>query len=259
MLVTGEITASEAVHCVLAVLRVETSDAVIEPYLKMAGDIAELWSPDAERAALTAAVAAVCRDLAGQRNRRQVALRAFARAAGDLDEIAWLREAAGDDVDLRWRALVREAALGGDTAGEADALLKRDTDPDAPLRALAVRAAIPDAQEKAAVWQALAVDRTVPVGSAGQVAAAFFSPGQDALLAPYGQRYLDLVPGLDRGGMLLAMVFTGRLFPRFGTDEAFLDRAEETAGKVAPVVRKTLREKADLLRRMLRSRANGSR
>jgi aminopeptidase N len=259
MLVTGELTASEAVHCVLAVLRVETSDAVLEPYLAMAGDIVQLWSPEAERAALAAAMAAVCRDLAGRRERRQVALRAFARVAGDLGDVAWLQAEAGDDVDLQWRALVRKAALGGETAAEAEALLERDTDPDAQTRALAVRAAVPDAGEKAAVWQALAVDRTVPIDSVGQVATAFFSPGQDALLAPYAQRYLDLVPGLDRGGMLVAMVFTGRLFPRFGAGEAFLDRAEETAGKVAPVVRKTLLEKADLLRRMLRSRANVSR
>ncbi len=259
MLVGGEITAREAAHCVLAVLRAETSDAVIEPYLTMAGNIAQLWSPEAERAALCAAVAAVCRDLAGQGDRRQVALRAFARVAGDLDEVAWLLAEAGDDVDLRWRALVRKAELGGQTADEVADLLARDPDPDAGPRALAVRAASPDAGEKAAVWQALAVDRTVRMGSFGQVATAFWAPGQDRVLAPYAGRYLDLVPGLDRGGMIMAMMFTGRLFPRFGVDEAFLDRAVEAAEKAAPVVGKTVREKADLVRRMLRSRANGSR
>ena len=256
MLVTGELTASEAVHCVLAVLRVETSDVVIEPYLAMAGDIAQLWSPDAERAALTAAVAAACRDLSGQPTRRQVALREFARVAGDLDEVAWLQAGSGDDVDLQWRALVRKAALGGETAAEVAGLLARDPDPDAKPRALTVRAAIPDAAEKAAVWQELAVDRTVRLGSFGQIATAFWAPGHDELLAPYAGRYLELVPGLDRGGMIMAMVFTSRLFPRFGVDEAFLDRAEEAAGQVVPVVRKTLLEKADLVRRMLRSRAN---
>ena len=57
--------------------------------------------------------------------------------------------------------------------------------------------------------------------------------------------------------MILAMVFTGRLFPRFAVDEAFLDRAERAAADTAPVVRKTLLEKADLVRRMLRSRGAG--
>ncbi|GAA3959018.1 aminopeptidase N [Actinoplanes auranticolor] len=259
MLITGELPARAAAHCVLDVLRVETSDAVIEPYLTMAGNIAELWAPEAERAELTAAVAAVCRELAGQGGRRQVALRAFARSAGDLDDVAWLQEQAGDDVDLRWHALVRKAELGAPTADEVDDLLKRDPDPDAQRRALAVRAAAPDPGEKAAVWQTLAVDRSVPVGSFGPVAAAFWLPGQDEVLAPYAEKYLELLPGLDRGGMILAMAYTGRLFPRFGVDEAFLDRAEEAAARVAPVVGKTLRERSDLVRRMLRSRANGSR
>ena len=259
MLVTGELTARDAVHCVLSVLRAETSDAVIEPYLTMAGTIAELWSPAAERAELTAAVAAFGRDLAGRPAHRRVALRAFARAAGDLADLAWLQEQAGDDVDLRWRALMRKAALGGETGEEVAGLLERDPDPDAKWRALVVRAAVPDAGEKAAVWQALAVDRTVPVAAFGQVAAAFWVPGQDGLLAPYADRYLELLPHLDRGGMIVAMAYSGRLFPRVGIDEAFLDRAEAAAAAVAPVVRKTLRERADLVRRMLRSRAHGSR
>ncbi len=257
MLITGEITAAEAAQAVPAVLAAETSEAVIEPYLTMAGDIAELWAPDRDRAAHAASVAAVCRDLARQDGRRQVALRAFARVAGDLDEVEWLQGQAGDDVDLQWRALVRKAELGGDTAGEVAGLLERDPDPDAGPRALAVRAAAPDAAAKAAVWQELAVNRAVPIGSFGAVATAFWRPGQDELLAPYAQRYVELLPGLDRGGMILAMVFTGRLFPRFAVDEALLDRAERAAADTAPVVRKTLLEKADLVRRMLRSRAAG--
>ncbi len=256
MLITGEVTAAEAAHGVLAVLRAETSDAVIEPYLTMAADVAELWAPDAERAGLTADVAALCRELAAQDGRRQVALRALARCAGDLDGVAWLQAEAGDDVDLQWRALVRKSELGGETAAEAARLLERDPDPDAKPRALAVRAAAPDADQKAAAWQALAVDRTVPVGAFGAVATAFWRPGQDELLAPYAGRYVELLPGLDRGGMILAMVVTGRLFPRFAVDEGFIDRAEQAAGASAPVVRKTLQEKADLVRRMLRSRGN---
>jgi aminopeptidase N len=258
MLITGELTAHAAAQGVLSVLRVETSDAVIEPYLTMVGNIANLWSPDAERPAIEAAVAAVCRELAGQESRRQVALRAFARVAGDLAEVAWLQEQAADDVDLHWRALGRKAELGGDTDDEVAALLDRDPDPDARPRAFAVRAARPDASEKAAVWEALTVERSVPLAAIAPVAGAFWRPGQDELLAPYAERYLDLLPGLDRGGMIPAMRYTGLLLPLFGVDESFLDRAEKVAEKTAPVVRKTLRERSDLVRRILRSRANGS-
>ena len=37
-------------------------------------------------------------------------------------------------------------------------------------------------------------------------ASPFWRPGQDELLAPYADRYLELLPGLHRGGMIPAMV-----------------------------------------------------
>jgi hypothetical protein len=55
--------------------------------------------------------------------------------------------------------------------------------------------------------------------------------------------------------MTPAMVFTSRLFPLFAVDEAYLERAERLASEAAPVVRRTMLERADLVRRMLRSRA----
>ncbi|MFV2122008.1 hypothetical protein ACE14D_27720 [Streptomyces sp. Act-28] len=50
------------------------------------------------------------------------------------------------------------------------------------------------------------------------------------------------------------MVHTGRLLPRFAIDDGFLDEALEAVGTAVPVVRKTLIERADVTRRMLRSR-----
>jgi aminopeptidase N len=258
MLTAGEATAAEAGKCLTAILTAETSDAVIEPYLTLAANISELWAPPGERAGLTAAVAAACRRLAAHPGRRQVALRGLARTAADADDLAWLRDQAGDDVDLRWRALVREAELGGDVASEAAVLLERDPDPDAWIRALTVRAALPDPATKAEVWQRLAVDRAVPVSSVGQVAAAFWRPAQEALLTPYAQRYLDLIPGLDQGGMVPAMVFTGQLFPSYAIDPTYIEKAQEASREAAPVVRTTLLERSDMIGRMLRARAASS-
>jgi aminopeptidase N len=254
MLTTGEATAVEVARCLTAVLARETSDSVIEPYLRLAGDAAELWAGDAVRAGLTAEVFAAGVTLAEHAGHRQVALRAQARTAGDLDTVAALQAEAGDDVDLRWRALVRKAQLGGDTGADVEQLLDRDPDPDARLRALAVRAGTPAADEKAAIWQLL-VDRAVPISASGLVAAAFWCPGQDDLLAPYAERYLELLPDLHHGGMIPAMVYTARLFPMFAIDEAFLVRAQAAAQQAAPVVRQTLLERSDKVRRMLRARA----
>jgi aminopeptidase N len=254
MLTTGEATAAEAGRCLTALLAAETSDAVIEPYLTLAADIAELWAPPTERTALSAAVAAVCLRLAEDPGRRQVALRGLARTATTGDGLALLRERAGADVDLHWRALVRDAELGGDVAAETELLLARDPDPDAWIRALTVRAALPDAATKAEVWQRLAVDRAVPVNSVGLVAAAFWRPGQDALLAPYAERYLEAIPKLHQGGMLHAMGYTHRLFPLHAIDPAYIERARQASREAVPVVRATLLERSDEVSRMLRAR-----
>ncbi|XVV15481.1 aminopeptidase N [Actinoplanes sp. CA-131856] len=252
MLTNGEATPAETVRCVASVLAVETADTVIEPYLRLAGDAAELWAGDTDRPALMAEFFALCARLAEQPARRQVALRGLARSAPDLDAVAMLQS--GADPDLQWRLLTRKAELGGDTRAEVEELLKNDPDPDASHRALAVRAARPDEAEKSAMWQMLAVDRAVPISAMRIVTTAFWRPGQDELLSPYGDSYLSLLPTFARGGMIPSMVYAGRLLPRFGTSAGFLTRAEQAAAEVAPVVRQTVLEYADEVRRMLRAR-----
>ncbi|MDX6236063.1 MAG: hypothetical protein QOG10_878, partial [Kribbellaceae bacterium] len=58
-----------------------------------------------------------------------------------------------------------------------------------------------------------------------------------------------------RGGMIPAMVFTNRLFPPFAIDQAFIEKAQESAQQAPPVVRNTLLERADIVSRMLHSRS----
>ncbi len=251
MLITGEATAGEVVSCLTGVLAVETSESLIEPHLNRAADVAVLWSPAAEREALMAEVAAICRRLAEDARTRQVALRGFAKTSADID---WLQDQAGDDVDLQWRALVRKAQLGGDTAAEAEALLARDPDPEAWVSRLTVRAATPDAAEKQAVWQRLVTERAVPLGSVHAVTTAFWSAGQDELLKPYVEAYLALVPGIHEGGMMPAMSYTKLLFPLFGITASYVDTAKSLVADAVPVVRAGLLERADLVTRMLRSR-----
>ena len=258
MLVNGDATAVQAGRCVTAVLAAETSDAVIEPYLTLAADIAELWAPPAERPGLTAAVAETCRRLGQDPGRRRVALRGLARTATGPDDLAWLRAQAEGDVDLQWRVLVREAELGADTASRVAALLERDPDPDARMRALAVTAAAPDAGAKAEIWRKLVLDREVPVHVVRPLMDAFWRPGQDAVLAPYAELYLEALPALHHGGMIPAMGLTGRLFPQYAIDAAYIDRAQRAARDAVPVVRAILLERSDKVRRMLRSRGRSA-
>ena len=245
-LITGEGTAAAAVRFVADVVRIETSGVVIERYLRLAADIAELWAPDSVRAELAAEVADVARALAEDPDHRLVALRTLARVGDPV--------APPDDVDLRWRALVRRAELGADVTGDVQRLLEQDPDPESWVRALIVRAASPDADDKAAAWQRWAVDRTVPIGSVKEVGAAFWRPGQHDVLAPYTDRFVELLPELDRGGMVNGMEYGVWLFPQFGIEAADLPRVIAAAESAAPIVLKTVIERADVVQRMLQSR-----
>ncbi|MEV6410197.1 aminopeptidase N [Kribbella sp. NPDC051718] len=255
MLITGEATAAEAVRCLTGVVRVETSESLVEPHLNRAVDGALLWSSETVRDELAAEVAATCRALAGNPRVRKVALRGFARTAADLDSVGWLQSEAGDDVDLQWRALVRKAQLKADTTAEVKALLARDQDPEAWVSELTVRAAIPEQGEKQAVWDRLVNEQDVPLGSLHQVTAAFWSPGQDELLKPFAAKFLELVPEISNWGQMAATTYTRVLIPVFGVDNTFAPKIQALAADAEPVVRANLLEKTDLLTRMLRARA----
>lgn len=255
MLTAGEARPAEVVGVLTGVLRTETTDACLEPYLALALAAVDMWAPAAEREALAADLADACRTLAETPARRQVALRGLARTA-PLEEVRRLLADNEDDVDLQWRLLQRQATLGGDVDDDAvRRLVDRDPDPESWVRALAVRASTPTAEDKEAAWQAVAVDRSVPISSVAEVTTAFWSQAHVEVLAPYAERYLALLPQLDAGGMIPAMVNARRLFPPFGIDEDYLARALAAGADAAPVVRSRLAERADEVRRMLVARA----
>jgi aminopeptidase N len=257
MLLTADVSAEEFVGCVTGVLPVETTDSVVEPFLQLAVSAAEQWSPDAVRDELRSSVADVCLALASTPSRRLAALRALARTATAPHQLDALRAAAGDDLDLRWRTLVRLAELGDYDQAAVDGLVGRDPNPDAWVRALAVRAAQPDQAAKLQVWEAVVDKLEVPMGMLREVATAFWRPGQDELLAPFADRFRDALPSRGDAGWIVGMSITRSMFPLYAVDPAFVDAvtASADADGVTPVVRKCVLEKTDQLRRMLVSRA----
>ena len=74
---------------------------------------------------------------------------------------------------------------------------------------------------------------------------AFWQRSQEAVLAPYAERYLQALRDLGSGGMIPAMATSAALFPVVGADAAYLDRLAEAARapEVNPVVRRTVVER----------------
>jgi aminopeptidase N len=255
----GLVPAADVVRYAVQALRTEDEPAVRDALLSTMVD-GTLWWTGTGRDALGQEVS---RDLldqleggpsldgAGRKGLLDSAIRLG--GPGELDRAEPLLEG---DVDLRWGLLTRRSALGAHDPGALEALLREDPDPDGGARAVAVRAARPDAAAKAEVWEQAVVLREVPQTASRQVGLGFWQPGQDDLVAPYAQDFLDRLPGLAADGMLTTMTFVSSFFPRSGIGADFPDRAEAAAGAegVPPIASSMVRERSDVLRRMLSAR-----
>ena len=258
LLAHGETTTADYVRVATTAVRDEHEAAVAEVVLRQLVSAVERWAPADRRRELTARVAAVAVELAARAPLRDLALRALARTATSDAELEAVRAQAGDDVELAWLLLTRQAELGRYDEGAVAELRRRDPDPDSAFQALTVRAAVPEAAAKDEVWQAVFEARSVPPDRILDLGPAFWRPGQEWLLADYVRRYLDALPRLE-GGMM-SMMATGRAFFPVTVDDPAEVRDLEAAAsddQLSPVLRRGLTEGIDGLRRMLRARGAG--
>ena len=256
MLLDGELAAGDLFDCVLDVLNREKSPAVVEAFLNVALEIAQRWVPGDRISSSLERLADTAAALADDPDQTTPALRTLAASGSSPEHLARLAEAARDDVDLAWRLATRLAALGRYDEGEVEALLARDPDPDAGVRALAVRTARPQTEAKDEAWAELFEKRNIPGGPMlGAMIRAFWQPQQGDVLLPFADRFLDEIPGLAGGGMLAVFGLMFGMFPQVG-DEAFVQRAQDMASdpECDPTVRAALLIGTDTLARMERSR-----
>ena len=257
MLMKAETRAADVVGTLSRALVTETSPIVVESFLALATRAAEQWAPLDEVPGLVAEVASTAAGLTAQQEFRQPALRTLAATATTDAHFATLRGPAETDRDLAWRVLARRAELGDYDEAAVTSLQDADLDPEAWVRALGVRAARPDEASKDEAWQAMLVDRKVPAGTPlVQMGGLFWRPTQADLLKPYTDRYLDLLPALSGGGLLMAGSLIRAMFPLAVADQDFLDRAlkiAETPG-AHPAVRQNLLIGIDTVTRILAAR-----
>jgi len=258
MLYDGELTAERFVDCAVGVLARETADSVIEPLLGRVVQAADHWAPRAARPVLLARVADLCLSLADDPGRRQAALRGLAQSATTPEQLTALAGHATEP-DLQWRRLTRLAELDALDESDLERLLVEDPNPDAWINACQVQAALPAADAKERAWQSVVVDRKIPPGVLGLVGRSFWRPGQDDLLAPYAERFLESLPLLGDAGMLWALSLSGGFYPAVGGDDGFVERLEEAAegDEVSPLVRQSVRTLNDRRRRREAARRAG--
>lgn len=188
------------------------------------------------------------------------AFRAAVKSA-DLDTLrGWLDAVPAGidaDLDIRWRMLVRLAALGGTDADALDAELAADPTGLARVEHTRARASLPTAEAKVFGWARFTGEVSASNYEIEAAGLGLWTAGQEELTIPYVDRYLAAVPGLAgvHSGWVLGEA-TEAFFPITVLDPGLVERAwalSDVPG-LEPAVRRRLRDVTDRLRRMVAAR-----
>jgi aminopeptidase N len=161
------------------------------------------------------------------------------------------------DTELRWGLLCRLAVMGRAGDAEIDAELSRDATDAGRRHAAACRAAIGDAEHKAAAWRLVTESTELGLEDAVGVAHAFNVPEHADQLRPYVEKYFQALPEIwaSRGGML--RILLGRdLFPYAAASPELLRRVDEFLGQpnLDPALARAAAEGRDVAEKALRAR-----
>ncbi|MDJ0340111.1 aminopeptidase N [Streptomyces sp. H10-C2] len=163
------------------------------------------------------------------------------------------------DQELRWSFLEPLAAAGeADEAAIADELARDDTASGRrhQVRCLAAR---PSAEVKAQVWASVVESDILSNALVEASIAGFDQPGQEALLAPYADRYFAVIDRIwSERSIEIGMAIVRGLFPRYRAGQETVDAAGawlDAHADAAPALRRLVLEARDDLSRALRAQA----
>jgi aminopeptidase N len=162
------------------------------------------------------------------------------------------------DTELRWHIVQALASVG---VPETDALVEaekaRDPTDLGARHAAAALAARPSEEAKRRAWDLVLEDRSLTLAMAGAIMRGFQQPGQEDLLEPYGQRYVDELDRVwEERDLEFALEFGEQLFPRWVVEERTIELIEGALGREAlpGPLRRLLLEGKDRLQRAIRAR-----
>ena len=241
----GEMTAADYVELVLRGVGVETDLTAVNALLLQARTAIDYYAPRADRRALadrfTAGLVRLLKAAEAGSDHQLSIVRALALSINDDAGAAVLRawldgeevpEGLAVDADLRWRLLTELARVGGAGEAEIAAEAARDATATGAEKAAGARSASLDADAKAAAWAA-ATELDTPNETHFQVCAQFWQLDQDEVLAPYADRYLEVVDAIgsqqgrwETASTTIRQHVLGLLFPRPLADRAFIAKLD---------------------------------
>ncbi|WP_205475003.1 aminopeptidase N [Nocardioides sp. SYSU D00038] len=271
----AEMTAHQFVALVLSGLGSETDAFGVSRLPAYAAQAVHQYSAPERRAALRTTweqgVRALLHDAAPGSDHQLSFARAFAAAAHSdaaLDELEALLDGSlvldglAVDADLRW-TLVGSLARNGraDAARIADEL-SRDNTISGQEHAASALALRPLAEAKAQAWQDAVVRDDVPNETQRSIVTSFQVPGQDDVLEPYVERYLEVADTLwEEKGTQRASTVLEYMFPKQLASEALLARVDAwlESSPANPAAKRYVREGRDDVARALRAQARDAR
>jgi aminopeptidase N len=266
----GELPAWRFVELVRANVASESEIGVLQRLLLRAASAAERYADPAHRPQLLAQLTRAARgqlEAAVPGSDQQLAwARHWATTAkADAEQLADLRrvldgeltiDGLAVDTDLRWHLLTGLTQAGEAGDAEVDAELERDPTDLGQRQALTARAAQPTTAAKEAAWERLTRDTSLSHTLSRQLWSGFSQLDQEAVLAPYADRYFEVLDEVwtDRS-LDWAIEFSTHTFPHHAASDALLARVDERLGTDLPrPLRRVLLEQRDTLVRTLAAR-----
>jgi len=194
------------------------------------------------------------------------AVQAFAGAVLDADQLATIagwRDGSAPlpgltvDTDLSWTLLGALVAHGAAGAAAIDAAAAADPTASGERSATQLRALVPKAENKAAVWERLIGDDGIANALQSAAISGFAHPAQAELLAPFVEKYFAEIDGVwERRSIEVAQKVVVGLYPRWATDERTVALAGTWAeGEHPSALRRLVSEGKAGTERALRARA----
>jgi aminopeptidase N len=261
----ADMTASDFVTLVLANIATETDAFGVRALPNYAAAAVNIYSHPSRRKELRARWESGVHDLllaaeAGSDHQLTFA-RAYAaaarsdRAVADLTGLldgSFVVEGLDVDTDLRWAMVIGLARAGAADEGRIDEELERDRTISGQEYAAAARASRPDADAKARAWRDLVANPDTPNETHRSIAASFMRHGQEDLLEPYVEKYLEAADDIwERLGTHMASNTLEGAFPVPMGSPALVERLDRWLddSPANPAAKRYVREgRADVVR-----------
>ncbi|MFF8671780.1 aminopeptidase N [Streptomyces sp. NPDC015242] len=244
----AELAARDYLSLVLSGIGKESDIGVVQSLQRQVKLAIDLYADPAARETLLArwtdATLAHLRSAAPGGDHQLAWARAFAATARTPEQLDLLEalldgsqtiEGLVVDTELRWSFVQRLAAVGRFDEAEIAAEYDRDRTAAGERHAATARAARPTAEAKAEAWASVVDSDKLPNAVQEAVIGGFVQTDQRELLAPYTERYFEVVKGIweSRSHEMAQQIAVG-LYPTVQVSQETLDRTDAWLASAEP-------------------------